>query len=55
MTQGELKIALELHKKWMSNKPDGVRLDLWGEDLRGIDLSHANLSHANLKYADLSI
>ena len=54
MTQGELKIALELHKKWLSNNPDGVRLDLRGEDLRGIDLSHVNLSHANLRYADLS-
>lgn len=54
MTQEELKIALGLHKKWLSNNPDGVRLDLWGEDLRGIDLSHENLSHANLKYADLS-
>ena len=54
MTQGELKIALELHKKWLSNNPDGVRLDLWGEDLRGIYLSRENLSHANLKYADLS-
>ena len=54
MTQEELKMALELHKKWLSNESDGVRLDLWGEDLRCIDLSHANLSHANLKYADLS-
>lgn len=44
MTQEKLKIALELHKKWLSNESDGVRLDLWGEDLRGIDLSHANLS-----------
>ena len=54
MTQEELKIALGLHKKWLSNNPDGVRLDLWGEDLRGIDLSHENLSYVNLKYADLS-
>ena len=54
MTQEELKIALELHKKWLSNESDGVRLGLWGEDLRGIDLSHANLSHANLSYVNLS-
>ena len=54
MTQEELKIALELHKKWLSNKPDGVRLDLRGEDLRGMDLSHANLSHAKLSHANLS-
>ena len=59
MTQEELKIALELHEKWLSNKPDGVRLELRGEDLRCIDLSHANLKYAdlsyvNLRYADLS-
>ena len=54
MTQEELKIALGLHKKWLSNEPDGVRLDLRGEDLRGMDLSHANLSHVDLSYAKLS-
>ena len=54
MTQEELKIALGLHKKWLSNKSDGVRLDLRGEDLRGMDLSHANLSHVDLSYAKLS-
>ena len=54
MTQEELKIALGLHKKWLSNEPDGVKLDLRGEDLRGMDLSHANLSHVDLSYAKLS-
>ena len=54
MTQEELKIALGLHKKWLSNKSDGVRLDLRNADLRGMDLRCANLSYANLKYADLS-
>ena len=59
MTQGELKIALELHKKWLSNKPDGVRLDLsgtdfYGLDLRGMDLSYADLSGMDLSYEDLS-
>ena len=58
MTQEELKMALELHKKWLSNNPDGVRLDLRGEDLSGMDLSYANLhgenlSHADLRFADL--
>ena len=64
MTQEELKIALGLHEKWLSNEPDGVRLDLsgadfYGLDLIGIDLSYAKLQGANfsgmdLSYADLS-
>ena len=59
MTQEELKIALELHEKWLSNKPDGVRLDLsgtdfYGLDLRGMDLSYADLSGMDLSYEDLS-
>ena len=59
MTQEELKMALELHKKWLSNESDGVRLDLsgtdfYGLDLRGMDLSYADLSGMDLSYADLS-
>ena len=59
MTQEELKMALELHKKWLSNESDGVRLDLRGEDLsgmdlRGMDLSYADLSGMDLSYEDLS-
>ena len=53
MTQEELKIALELHEKWLSNKPDGVRLELRGEDLSGMDLSYANFSYANFSWANL--
>ena len=59
MTQEELKMALELHKKWLSNESDGVRLDLsgtdfYGLDLRGMDLSYADLSGMDLSYEDLS-
>ena len=59
MTQEELKIALGLHKKWLSNESDGVRLDLsgtdfYGLDLRGMDLSYADLSGMDLSYEDLS-
>ena len=59
MTQEELKIALELHKKWLSNESDGVRLDLsgtdfYGLDLRSMDLSYADLSGMDLSYEDLS-
>ena len=59
MTQEELKMALELHKKWLSNESDGVRLDLsgtdfYGLDLRGMDLSYAKLQGANFSGMDLS-
>ena len=59
MTQGKLKNGLELHKKWRSNKTDGVRLDLSGAnfhglDLRGMDLSYAKLQGANFSGMDLS-
>ena len=54
MTQEELKMALELHEKWLSNKSDGVRLDLRGEDLSGMDLSYANFHGSDLSRADFS-
>ena len=59
MTQGELKIALELHEKWLSKKSDGVRIDLscadfHGLDLRGMDLSYAKLQGVNFSGMDLS-
>ena len=53
MTQEELKIALELHEKWLLNEPDGVRLDLRRADLRWTFLNYANLSGSNLSGADL--
>ena len=70
ITQEELKNALELHEKWLSNEPDGVKLDLRHSDLSGLDLSYAdlrradlsnanlrwaNLRHANLSHADLRL
>ena len=59
MTQEELKIALGLHKKWLSNESGGVRLELRGEDLSGLDLigmdlSYADLNGTNLQGTDLS-
>ena len=54
MTQEELKIALDLHEKWLSNKPDGVKLDLRHADLRDADLKGANLKFADLSCTDLS-
>ena len=53
-TSEELKEILELHKKWLDSKEDGVRADLSYTDLRNADLRNANLSYANLNYANLS-
>jgi hypothetical protein len=68
MTKDELKAAVDLHGKWLRDKPGGVRLvaigknlshsnlsgsNLRGSDLRGSDLSHSNLSHSNLRGSDL--
>ena len=53
MNNEEIKKVLDLHKKWLNGKPDGVRADLRGADLRGADLRGADLSYADLSYADL--
>ncbi len=49
----EIKIALELHKKWLSGNSDGIRLrkpaaDFTGTDFTGYSLAHADLRHSNL-------
>ena len=54
MTQEELKIALELHEKWLSKEPEGVKLDLRNADLSDVDLIGADLRYANLRWANLS-
>jgi len=52
--------ALELHRKWLNDDPEGVRIetvylaDLRGADLRGAYLSGADLSGAYLTRADLT-
>ena len=48
-----MKEKLELHKKWLNNEEDGVRLDLSYADLSSANLSYADLSSANLSYANL--
>ena len=55
----DLNHAIELHKKWLNDEPDGQmfdlrRADLSGANLRRADLSGADLSGANLSDADLS-
>ena len=49
MTQEELNIVLEKHKKWLDEKEGGERANL-----RGADLGDANLRSADLRLADLS-
>ena len=61
--EAALRLIVEAHKRWFSDEPDGIRLDLRGADLceadlsgadlRGADLRGANLRGANLRGADL--
>ena len=63
MTQEELNIILDRHKKWLNDEEGGERANLSGADLSeatligatliGADLSEANLSGAHLIGADL--
>lgn len=49
----DLKTILDLHAKWLRNKPGGQCANLRGANLRGADLWGANLQGANLRGADL--
>lgn len=49
MNQTELNDKIKLHKKWLEDEDDGMRLDLSDANLRGV-----NLSDADLRYADLN-
>ena len=53
MTQEELKVVLEKHKKWLNGEKGGVRADLRGANLRDADLHGADLRDANLSYVNL--
>lgn len=63
MTQEELNMILDKHKKWLRGKEGGEkanlrgaelrRADLRGADLRGADLCRADLRRAELRGADL--
>ena len=54
MTQEELNIVLEKHKKWLNDEAGGECADLRDTNLSSVDLSHANLRYADLSYAALS-
>lgn len=54
MTQEELNMILDKHKKWLNSEDGGERADLRGAslfrvDLRWTDLRGANLGGANLR------
>ena len=53
MTQEELNIILDRHKKWLNDEEGGERAKLCGADLREADLIGATLSGADLREADL--
>ena len=53
MTQEELNIVLEKHKKWLYEKEGGERANLRGAHLRCANLERANLECANLRGANL--
>lgn len=58
MTQEELNMILDKHRKWLNDEEGGERADLRGAslfrvDLRWTDLRGANLGGANLLEADL--
>ena len=50
----DLNHAIELHKKWLNDEPDGQMFDLRRADLSGANLSDADLSGADLRGANLS-
>lgn len=54
MTQEELNVILDKHKKWLSGKEGGERANLRRAYLREADLSGADLRRAYLGGADLS-
>ena len=53
MTQEELSMVLNRHKKWLNNEEGGEKADLSGADLSRANLCWANLGGAHLGEADL--
>ena len=53
MTQEELNMILDKHKKWLDDEAGGDRANLHEANLRRADLGGANLRGANLRGADL--
>lgn len=46
MTQEELNVILDKHKKWLRGKEGGEKANLRGADLRGVNLRGADLDYS---------
>ena len=53
MTQEELNMILDKHRKWLNDEEGGERANLFGANLREANLRWADLGEANLRGADL--
>ena len=53
MTQEELNMILDKHRKWLNDEEGGERANLREADLRGADLGGAHLGEADLYGANL--
>lgn len=54
MTEQEIKVVLDKHKKWVNGEDGGERADLKREYLRGADMRGADLRRADMRGAYLS-
>lgn len=59
ISQAELDVILEKHKRWLKGEKGGKKanlsyLDLSHTDLNNICLANANLCHVNLEYSNLN-
>lgn len=53
MTQEELNMILDKHRKWLNDEEGGERADLFGANLNRADLSETDLRRAKLCRANL--
>ena len=54
MTQEELNVILDKHKRWLSGKEGGEKADLRGDNLSGVNLDGADLDGAGRRGGNLS-
>jgi len=53
MNDKQIAKIMELHRRWLTDEPGGIRADLQNADLRRADLRNADLIGADLSNADL--
>ncbi len=59
LTSREITDAVELHRQWLNNEPNGVKANfsdcnLFNANFAGTDLRRALFNNANLSYLDLN-